>query len=47
MWILSKKINVTELITHRFPLNQVGDAFKIVNEALESLKVIIEPNMVE
>ena len=47
VWILSKKINVTELITHRFPLNQVGDAFKIVNEALESLKVIIEPNMVE
>jgi len=47
VWILSKKINVKELITHRFPLNQAGDAFKIVNEALESLKVIIEPNMVE
>jgi len=47
VWILSKKINVTDLITHRFPLNQVGDAFKIVSEATESLKVVIEPNMVE
>ena len=44
VWILSKKINVTELITHRFPIDQVGEAFKIVNEAAESLKVIIEPD---
>ncbi len=42
-WILSKKISVTDLITHRFPLEQVGDAFKIVSEATESLKVVIEP----
>jgi L-iditol 2-dehydrogenase len=46
-WILSKKIKVKELITHRFPLSQVGDAFKIVNKATESLKVVIEPDMVE
>ncbi|MHA1477529.1 MAG: zinc-binding dehydrogenase, partial [Promethearchaeota archaeon] len=44
VWILSKKINVKDLITHRFPLNQVGDAFKIVSEATESLKVVIEPD---
>jgi len=43
-WILSKRINVIGLITHRFPLTQVGDAFKIVNEATESLKVVIEPD---
>ena len=43
-WILSKRINVKDLITHRFPLIQVGDAFKIVKEATESLKVIIEPD---
>jgi len=43
-WILSKKINVNDLITHRFPLDQVGDAFKIVSEATESLKVVIEPD---
>ena len=44
VWILSKKINVTELITHRFPLDQIGEAFKIVNAATESLKVVIEPD---
>jgi len=44
VWILAKRINVKELITHRFPLSQIGDAFKIVNEATESLKVVIEPD---
>ncbi len=45
VWILSKKINVRELITHRFSLGKAGDAFKVVNEASESLKVIIEPSL--
>ena len=44
IWILSKKIKVLELITHRFPLSQVGDAFKVVCEAKKSLKVVLEPN---
>jgi L-iditol 2-dehydrogenase len=44
VWILSKKINVKDLITHRFPLSKAGDAFKIVSEATESLKVVIEPD---
>jgi len=47
VWILSKKIKVKELITHRFPLSKAGDAFKVVSKASESLKVIIEPNTVE
>ena len=47
VWILSKKINVKDLITHRFPLSKAGDAFKVVSEALKSLKVILEPNTVE
>jgi L-iditol 2-dehydrogenase len=42
-WILSKKINVVDLITHRFPLSKVGEAFKIVCDAGESIKVILEP----
>jgi L-iditol 2-dehydrogenase len=42
-WIKSKKINVVELISHRFPLNQIGEAFRVVCEANESMKVIIEP----
>jgi L-iditol 2-dehydrogenase len=43
-WILSKRIKVLDLITHRFPLNQAGEAFKVVCDAKESLKVILEPN---
>ncbi|MFX0082119.1 MAG: zinc-dependent dehydrogenase [Candidatus Hodarchaeota archaeon] len=43
-WILSKRIHVEELITHRFPLNEARKAFKVVCEAGNSLKVILEPN---
>ncbi len=43
-WILSKRINVVDLITHRFPLSKAGKAFKVVCEAGESIKVILEPN---
>ena len=42
-WIKSKKIKVVDLISHRFPLSMVGDAFNMVCEASESLKVILEP----
>ena len=42
-WIKSKKINVVDLISHRFPLNKVGEAFRVVCEANESMKVILEP----
>ena len=42
MW--KKKLrNVNSLITHRFSLKDAGKAFKIVCEAGESLKVILEP----
>jgi len=43
-WILSKRINVLDLITHRYPLINAGEAFKIVCEAGKSLKVILEPD---
>lgn len=42
-WILSKRINVIDLITHRFPLSKAEHAFKVVCEAGESIKVILEP----
>jgi L-iditol 2-dehydrogenase len=42
-WILAKKINVKNLITHRFPLSKATEAFKVVIDADESLKVILEP----
>ena len=42
-WIKSKKLKVVDLISHRFPLNKVGEAFRVVCEANESMKVILEP----
>jgi L-iditol 2-dehydrogenase len=41
--ITSGKIKVTDIITHRLPLNKIGDGFKLVAEAKDSLKVIIKP----
>lgn len=42
-WIKSKKIEVVDLISHRFPLEQAQEAFKVVCAADESMKVILEP----
>jgi L-iditol 2-dehydrogenase len=41
--IAQKKINVKDTITHILPLEQIQTAFKIVIEARESLKVVLEP----
>ncbi|MGQ9787753.1 MAG: zinc-dependent dehydrogenase [Candidatus Hadarchaeaceae archaeon] len=42
--LLSRKdLNVKDMITHRLPLEQTGLGFKLVAEAGDSLKVIIEP----
>lgn len=41
-WILSKRINVIDLITHRFPLSRAQEAFRVVHEAKESMKVILK-----
>lgn len=41
--IANKKVNVKDMITHRLPLDKIGEGFKLVAEAKESLKVIIEP----
>lgn len=45
--ISKKKINVEDMITHRLPLNQTQEGFKLVIEAKESVKVIIEPQRLE
>lgn len=39
----TNRINVRDMITHRLPLKDTGLGFKLVAEAKESLKVIIEP----
>ena len=38
------KLNVTDMITHRLPLQNAAEGFKLVANAGESLKVILEPN---
>jgi L-iditol 2-dehydrogenase len=43
--IKSKKVNVKDMITHRFPLAEIQKGFKFVSEAKESIKVIIEPQL--
>ena len=42
--IAEKKINVKDTITQTLPLTHIQAAFKIVAEAKESLKVVLEPN---
>jgi L-iditol 2-dehydrogenase len=39
--ITSKRIRAKELITHRYPLNMTGEAFKVATENKESLKIVI------
>lgn len=41
--IASKKVQVTDMITHRLPLSQTTEGFKLVASAQHSMKVIIEP----
>ena len=37
------RLRIKEMITHRFGLADIGEAFRLVAEARDSLKVIIEP----
>jgi len=41
--ISERKVNVHEMVTHRLSLGETGLGFKLVADAGESLKVIIEP----
>ncbi|HTR44227.1 MAG TPA: zinc-dependent dehydrogenase [Thermodesulfovibrionales bacterium] len=41
--IRQRKINVRDMITHRLPLSETAKGFRLVQEARESIKVIIEP----
>ena len=42
--IKNKKVKVTDLITHRFPLNEAAKGFKLTAQAKNSIKIIIESN---
>ncbi|MBI5809985.1 MAG: alcohol dehydrogenase, partial [Deltaproteobacteria bacterium] len=41
--IESKRVTVTDMITHRLPLGEAQLGFRLVSAATASLKVIIEP----
>lgn len=41
--IRSKKVIVTDMISHKLPLKDTAKGFKLVADAKESIKVIIEP----
>ncbi len=41
--IASRRVNVLPMITHRLPLARTGEGFRLVAEAGDSLKVIVEP----
>jgi L-iditol 2-dehydrogenase len=41
--IRQQRVKVRDLITHRLPLRDIGKGFRLVEEAQESLKVVIEP----
>lgn len=41
--IASKNINVCDMITHRLPLARAAEGFRLVAEAKDSIKVIIQP----
>lgn len=38
------KVKVEDMITHKLPMDETAKGFKLVAEAKESMKVIIEPN---
>jgi len=42
--IKDKKINVKDLVTHRFGLEDIQKGFQLVANPKESLKVLVEPN---
>ena len=42
--LTQKRINVTDMITHRLDIREASEGFRLVAEAGKSLKVILEPN---
>jgi L-iditol 2-dehydrogenase len=39
-----KRLNIVDMITHRLDIKQAAEGFRLMAEAGESLKIIIEPN---
>jgi L-iditol 2-dehydrogenase len=43
--IESGTVQVDDLVTHRFPLNDITEAFQLVMDGKEAIKVLIKPNV--
>jgi L-iditol 2-dehydrogenase len=41
--IRERKVNVSEMVTHRLPLSQAELGFQLTASGLDSIKVIIDP----
>jgi L-iditol 2-dehydrogenase len=41
--IRARRVNVGDMVTHRIPLSETGRGFKMVEEARDSIKVIVQP----
>lgn len=41
--IRAKRVNVADMVTHRIPLGDTGKGFRMVEEAQDSIKIIVEP----
>lgn len=41
--IRAKRVNVADMVTHRIPLAETGRGFKMVEEAHDSIKIIVQP----
>jgi len=41
--IRGRRVNVREMVTHRFPLDQTQKGFEMVAAAADSMKVIVNP----
>jgi len=42
--IRNRRVNLNEMITHKLPFEDIGKGFRLVADAKESIKVIIEPH---
>jgi L-iditol 2-dehydrogenase len=42
--LAQKRLNVADMVTHRFGIQQAAEGFRLMAESGESLKIIIEPN---
>jgi len=40
----AKRVNVTDMITHRFPLERAAEGFRLMEKSDESMKILIQPH---